>query len=356
MKNLKVSMKLVVSFLIIIILTVVIGVIAIFGMNNINAAKQEMYYTVTAPIPYLGKVEENLQSARVYVREMVMAAMYDNPAGVTENWNNVNARLGDMDKAATTFREYVESDNVLNIFNGAMTKYERELVPVVMSIKAASESGTPEDIDNIKLNLLPDCKRIAGEIIDEFERCVNYLMDYGQTSYQDSAEQATMLLIVVIGALALAVIIAVFLTFYISSLIAKPLAVIAGAFSQIGSLGKLTFDPATSKFASETALRKDELGDCAKGFQGIIAHMQEIESNLAEIADGDLTTEVHMLSEEDSIANSMQRTLDNLNTMFGEINSASNQVSTGSKQIADGAQSLAQGSTEQAASVEELSA
>ena len=356
MKNLKVSMKLIVSFFIIIILTVMVGVIGIIGMNNINAAKQEMYYEVTAPIPYIGKTEENLQSARVYVREMVMAAMYDNQAGVDENWDKVNTRLGEMAKAADTFRNGVNSDNVLNIFNGAMRTYDNDLVPVVMAIHAASKSGTPEDITNIKENLLPRCRDIAGSIIDEFENCVNYLMDYGQESYEASAAQADMLLMVVIISLALAVAIAVFLTFYISSLIAKPLSVIAEAFSQIGTRGKLTFDPATTQFADATALRKDELGDCAKGFKGIIAHMQEIEQNLGEIADGDLTTEVHALSDEDSIANSMQRTLDNLNTMFGEINSASNQVSTGSKQIADGAQSLAQGSTEQAASVEELSA
>jgi len=356
MKNMKVSMKLVVSFMIIIILTVIVGVIGIFGMNNINTAKQEMYYSVTAPIPYIGKVEENLQDARVYVREMVMASMYDNQAGVDSSWNNVNTRLGQMNEAAAKFREYTSSDAVLAKFNSAMTKFDNELAPVVNNIHAASKSGQPEDIANIKENLLPSCIRIAGEIIDIFEDCVNSLMDYGQESYQSSADTATLLLTIVIVVLVAAVAIAVFLTFYISGLIAKPLAVIAAAFSQIGTKGKLTFDESTTRFANETAQRKDELGACAKGFTGIIEHMQEIEKNLAEIADGDLTTEVHALSEEDSIANSMQRTLDNLNTMFGEINSASNQVSTGSKQIADGAQSLAQGSTEQAASVEELSA
>ncbi|MDR2569018.1 MAG: methyl-accepting chemotaxis protein [Oscillospiraceae bacterium] len=356
MKNMKVSMKLIVSFMIVIVLTVSIGVLGIYGMNNINVAKQDMYYSVAAPIPYLGKVEENLQSARVYVREMTMFAMADNQDGVDDSWRNVNRKLDDANSAIRSFREYTASDDVLRMFNESVRLFENDLVNTFNAIHTAARSGTPEDIDRIKGVLLLDCSRISANIVDGFENCVNDLMEYGQVSYQDSADMATLLLIIVIVVLVIAVAIAVFLTIYISGLIAKPLSIIAGAFSQIGTRGKLSFDAATTNFANETSLRKDELGDCAKGFTGIITHLQEIEKNLAEIAGGDLTTEVHALSEDDSIANSMQRTLDNLNTMFGEINSASNQVSTGSKQIADGAQSLAQGSTEQAASVQELSA
>ncbi|MCL2663771.1 MAG: methyl-accepting chemotaxis protein [Oscillospiraceae bacterium] len=356
MKNLKVSLKLIVSFALIILLTVIVGVIGIFGMISINEGKQTMYYDITTPMPYLGKVEENLQSARVFVREMVMFAMDDNQASVASSWNSVNSRLAAMDEAVKAFRNYAQDPEVLSLFNDALRRYENDLVPVVMSIHAASLTATPDDIANIKQNLLPACIRIATTIIDDLERCVDLLIGVGADLYQTSDEMATLLLTVIIVVLVIAVGIAVFLTFYISGLIAKPLAVMASAFSQIGTKGKLTFDAALTKSANETAERKDELGDCAKGFNGLITHLTKIERNLAEIAEGDLTTSVHSLSGEDSIANSLQKTLDSLNTMFGEINSASGQVSAGSKQIADGAQSLAQGSTEQAASVEELSA
>jgi len=356
MKNLKVSLKLIVSFTLIILLTAAIGIIGIIGMTNINTAKQEMYYSITTPMPYVGKVEENLQSARVYLRDMIMAAMADNQPGVDSNWSKVSERLADMNAAIGPFREYVQDEEALRYFNESIRKYESELKPVVDAIYAAAKSGTPEDIDRIKQTFLPQCTDISYSIIDGFENCVNRMMDVGKESYQTSDSMATMLLTVIIVALIIAVVIAVFLTIYISGLIAKPLSIMASAFNQIGMRGKLTFDSSITRYANETAERKDELGDCAKGFNGIISHLAEIEKNLAEIADGDLTTNVHALSDEDSIANSMQRTLDNLNTMFGEINSASGQVSTGSKQIADGAQSLAQGSTQQAASVEELSA
>ena len=356
MKNMKVSLKLIVSFSIIIFLALSIGLVGIIGMNNINQAKQSMYYDITVPTPYIGEVEADLQGARIYVRDMVMAAMADNQAGVDANWDNVLRKLGEMAESTEAFRDSVQNDDVLRAFNEAIRIYENDLTPVVLNIHAASKSGQPEDIDNIKQNLLPVCTSLSNDIIAILENCVDILIAEGEASYKASDDMAAIMLGVVIGVLILSVVIAVFLIFYISGLIAKPLSVIASAFTQIGKLGKLTFDEATTKSANETALRKDELGDCARGFNGIIEHMIEIEQNLAEIANGNLTTEVHALSDDDIIANSMQRTLENLNTMFGEINTASHQVSAGSKQIADGAQSLAQGSTEQAASVEELSA
>jgi len=81
-----------------------------------------------------------------------------------------------------------------------------------------------------------------------------------------------------------------------------------------------------------------------------------IAKELEAVANGDLTVDVEVLSEDDVLGQSLQNTVINLNFMFGEISSAAAQVTAGAGQIAEGAQTLAQGSTEQAASVEQLSA
>jgi len=109
------------------------------------------------------------------------------------------------------------------------------------------------------------------------------------------------------------------------------------------------------KSATECALRQDEIGQTARGFGGLVTHLTGIEKNLVDLSSGDLSTKVKTLSAKDNIGHSLQKTIDNLNEMFGEINVASVQVTTGAKQVADGSQSLAQGSTEQAATVQELS-
>lgn len=58
----------------------------------------------------------------------------------------------------------------------------------------------------------------------------------------------------------------------------------------------------------------------------------------------------------ESISISLSKIVESLNTTLGEIHSAAEQVSIGSVQVADGSQLLAQGATEQASSVEQLTA
>ena len=356
MKNMKVSLKLVVSFAIMIAVAAVVGVMGFFGMSTINSSKQDMYYQITKPLPYLGMIQENLQSAGVYVFDMVIHSMNENQAGVASSWDSATQDLGALNDAVTNFRQYIQNDEVIRIFDAAMSKYENEFAPVAMEIHAASQSGTPDDLVRIRDTLLPRCLQLVDDISSELERCVDILIAEGETSYQQADSLANLLLTLIIVSILIAVAVAIILTFYLTNIIAKPITLIDKALTQIGATGKLTFDENTNKSASAMMLRKDEIGDCARGFQAIINHLQEIEGNLSIIADGDLSIDIHALSPDDSIANSLNRTLDSLNAMFSEINTSSHQVSAGSKQIADGAQSLAQGSTQQAASVEELSA
>jgi len=353
MKNMKVSLKLVVSFSIIIVLTLTIGAIGIIGMNNINNSFDEMYELQTAPLPELGKAIEMLQRQRACMRELIIGAAVGDMDLVTDANARANEYRETMYPALDAYFASIRSEEAIRLFTEARNLYDTEFRECFDRIYQGARDGVPAmELYTLMREYTPH----VNQIVDNFDRCLEMKIDVAAGAAQDASDMGDMLLVIIIVVLVIAVGVAVFLTFNISGLIAKPLSIIAAAFAQIGSQGKLTFDESIKSYANETAKRKDELGACAKGFNGIIEHLQEIESNLAEIANGDLTTEVHALSNEDSIAISMQKTLDNLNTMFSEINTASHQVSTGSKQIADGAQSLAQGSTEQAASVQQLSA
>jgi len=359
MKNMKVSVKLIVSFLMVVALATIIGVVGIIGMNSINASKTEMYYTKTVPLPYLGKATEEIQSVQVQVREMALYAEKGNSQGIEDAWKYIESLMPKILDNLGEFGKSVANDDVRQLYLHARELFEKDFTPIVSIIRDNARLYLQTDDYDYYLIVdqnLDKIRDVSYKMIGEFDEAIDVLMEEGKASYEQADAMATTLLIVIIAVIVVSIIIAMSLAFYISSIIAKPLAIIANAFKQIGSEGRLNFDDATNRSANDTATRKDELGDCARGFKGIIAHLNEIESNLSAIADGDLTTSVHVLSPNDTIGNSLERTLDNLNTMFGEINSASNQVSTGSKQIADGAQSLAQGSTEQAASVEELSA
>jgi len=150
--------------------------------------------------------------------------------------------------------------------------------------------------------------------------------------------------------------IAVVIVLLVVNKISKPLVDLSDFMIKAGTTGNVIVPPNEKQKMQHYAESKDEIGKVVDGCLHFIQHIEESAHELDIIADGDLTVQVEMLSDSDTIAKSLNHMLDNLNNIFAEIQSSSSQVSTGSKQIADGAQSLAQGSTQQAASVEQLSA
>ena len=68
MKNPKVSVKLIVSFTIVTVLAMVIGIAGIAGMLRIAETGSSMYENQTAPMPHLAKAEQTLLVTRITVR------------------------------------------------------------------------------------------------------------------------------------------------------------------------------------------------------------------------------------------------------------------------------------------------
>lgn len=100
--------------------------------------------------------------------------------------------------------------------------------------------------------------------------------------------------------------------------------------------------------------RKDEIGRLARTLD-IMADSLEAKGKLAEsISQGDLTHEVQLDSDVDSLGKSLQTMNRNLNQILFQVNEAVFQVASGSTQVSDASQSLSQGATEQASSLEEI--
>jgi methyl-accepting chemotaxis protein len=145
----------------------------------------------------------------------------------------------------------------------------------------------------------------------------------------------------------------IFLT--IRSSVSRPLMPITAFFNKAGLTGDFTFSREDADSIGKYSRRKDEFGQLIIAAASFVNHVNEISKALEMIAGNDLTPDIALLSEKDTMGNSLRLLLNNLNDMFMSINDASNEVSAGSHQVADEAQALAQGSTQQAASIAELS-
>jgi len=165
----------------------------------------------------------------------------------------------------------------------------------------------------------------------------------------------TVLFIVIPITVVILALAAVLIYLFATKMISKPLTVLSAFMKKAGSTGDITLRPEDIENIGKLAQQQDEIGQTIESCAEFVGHVTEIAGKLETIASGDLTFDVDLLSDADTMGVSLKQMVDNLNSMFSEIQASTNQVSTGSKQVADGAQALAQGSTEQAASIEQLS-
>ncbi|MDF2567326.1 MAG: tap1 [Oscillospiraceae bacterium] len=115
----------------------------------------------------------------------------------------------------------------------------------------------------------------------------------------------------------------------------------------------------------QTSMQGNYKGDHAKiknALNGTISalsdYIGEIARVLNEVAHGNLDTSIDSEFRGDFIVikNSLNNAVSSFNDTLVEISNASDQVATGARQVSDAGQALSQGATEQAGSVEQLSA
>ncbi|MCL2819639.1 MAG: methyl-accepting chemotaxis protein [Oscillospiraceae bacterium] len=352
MKNLKVSAKLITSFLIIAVLTAIVGVVGIYGMVQINNSFDEMYEMQTVPMPDLAKAIEELQRQRANMRELIIGSALDDFEMMDRARANADHSHEEMQKSLDSYYETIKSEEAKRLFYEARELYENEFRVGFMRIY----DGAKGDIEPAELyTIMREYTAATDKIIENFDICFDMKIDTAANAAQSASSMADLLLWLIIGVLVVALAAAVFLALYISGLISKPLVILSTFMKKAGTTGDIALSPDDMSNINKFAQGKDEIGQTIAGSAAFLQHVTNIAGKLETIANGDLTIDVQMLSNSDTMGKSLSQMVDNLNNILNGIQTSTSQVSTGAKQVADGAQALAQGSTEQAASVQELS-
>ncbi len=105
-----------------------------------------------------------------------------------------------------------------------------------------------------------------------------------------------------------------------------------------------------------TAEYQDEIGHFSRRIKDIMAYLRSVDTCIKTVAAGNLTAEVPVCSPEDKIGNNLSHMVNNFHKLIGAIVAAADQVNTGARLVSDSSQALAQGASEQASTVEQLTA
>lgn len=227
-----------------------------------------------------------------------------------------------------------EDIKALDIVEKGINQYKKAMTSFQIGWIELQELGTRRN--NAGVEMIEACKIIAEAGISNTSRIAD--------NTHNSLSQTSTIMIVV---LLITLIISLILSFKITQTITTPILEIVSHIKNI-SQGDLS---------KETAInQKDEIGVLADSMRTMTHNLRMTADAAQEIANGNLKTEVHPLSERDSLGNAMKRMADKLNEVVSIVKSASDNVSMGSETMKSTSEHIAQGTTLQASSAEEASA
>ena len=350
MKNLKVSMKLILGFMVVVVLAIAVGVVGIIGMDSINRADDALYNENVIALSAMGDIRETLQAQIVQIRTMVLNA------GDAVKLQGIKVMLSsleyDMETYFGIYEGTITDDSLERAYFEARDLYRNEFSDIKQRVYEASQISFEAAYDVI---YDPRVQVIRDTMVNAFFDSMEQNDAWALESVNNNTSLFMTMLVTSLTILGFTIAVALFLAFYISSLISKPLKPLAAFMSKAGMTGDIVLDPADVEVIGKYSQVKDEIGQAIQGAASFVSHVAKIAEELKAVAAGDLTTDVVLLSEADTMGQSVRTMVDSLNQMFTEIQHSTDQVSTGANQISDGAQALAQGTTQQAASIEQLS-
>ena len=344
MKNLKVATKLIISFGLVIIMTIACSLVSVIGLKSVQGNMDMMLDYEVKSLLRVKDVEIQVET----IGRSVLAASLEDDSNVEAEYikeatNAADTMLEKLDLITYTGSD-AKIDELKSVCNEIYT-----VIPEVTEVAASCTNEEALAAYNEKLSAkIAQCLSIGD---DAYAVLTAACQGTRKTITSEANTVTTVALIVGIFAVALGVAGIINLT----TLITKPISEIKNALNKI----------AKGELDSEiTYVSRDEFGEMADAMRTTNDSLSKLIKDSSymygELAKGNF--DVHTKAREVYIGE-FAPLLDNLRVLsydlsdtMAQIFQSADQVDSGSEQVSAGAQANAQGATEQAGSVEELAA
>ena len=105
-----------------------------------------------------------------------------------------------------------------------------------------------------------------------------------------------------------------------------------------------------------TVTYRDEIGVFSSKLKALMQYLKGLDKTVRQVAEGDLTVDVPVVSPQDQIGNGLKALVSNFHSLVASISTAIDQVASGANLVSNSSQSLSEGTTYQASTVEQLTA
>lgn len=298
-KNMKISIRLLISFAVVALISAVIGIVGVVNINKVNTLDTQMYENNVKPLDTLVTMTYDFGAIRARMKDVIIATKQED---MKQYESQVNNYSDDFDKELSEFSKTLIKENTKKVTDELKTSKEKYM-EVLKRVINLSENNKKEEAITL---MYSELKASQANVETALKKVANIKSENAKAASESNdrtalASQNLTLVFMILG-----IMISIVLGVVISRSISKPV----------------------------KALMK--------------------EAN--EIAEGNLNVNININSKDEvgTLARAFQIMSNKLNDVLNNINNSSNQVAIGSKQIADSSISLSQGAAEQASSIEQL--
>jgi len=354
--NLKISVKLIGGFVLIAIISGIVGAFGITYIKTINDADTRLYQNYTVPISQLGDIAIAFQRTRVNVRDLILSK----DAKESQTYvDTIKTLSGDIDKLSAEYKSLILSQDMRDKFDKFTSDYQTYITDRVQIQELALAGKNDEAVSYMRGNAFAIAKATEADIDATLIMKVEQAKTVSNENTATANQATNIMLIISLVAILLAMGSGIFL----ATSITVPLAVLADISKKL-TFGDLQRDMEV-KVKNKFLLRNDEIGAIGKSVLGLTGYMGEMGLAAKAIARNDLTANLSSKSEKDELGIAFIAMINGLRGTVGEIcdsaanltaasvqlASASNQSAIATSQISSTVQQVAIGTANQTSSI-----
>jgi methyl-accepting chemotaxis protein len=345
LNNLKTNVKLVGGFLIIALLTAIIGGIGIYYLRQIDAADTRLYQNNTVPISQLKNIGVAFQRTRINLRDLYISK--DSKVGQTYI-DTIKQLSNEIDTNSAEYEKLILTTEMRDLYNEYAKQY-KQFVIYRDQLIALDLSGKDTEF----LALLGGDARASAKAVEANLDAMDVLkvQQAKETSDNNTAEanQATTIMIVVA---VIGTVISVGFGVVISNSIANPLGFLTRLANSLSS-GDLARNMSEVE-KDKVRKRKDEIGAIGNAFDGLINYMQGMAEAATTIANNDLTITVTPNSEKDELGNAFAKMVIGLRQAVGQVAESAEAVSSAAAQLATASEQSGEATNQIATTIQQV--
>ena len=345
LNNLKTSVKLICSFLIIAMIVIAVAVIGYINMKSINDGMGTLYLDRTVPIGQMGKMSTDLYRIRGDVYKAVLF-----PETMVKVQEEIPLLEKDFDENLKAYKStFLIEEEVaeLAILEPAWAEYKASVAEIFSLNKAGETEKIFVSINTGgRASVARDAVSKSIENLTAINiRVAEELHAQGDVTFGNSTKS-----IIIAGFIG--TLLAVFFGVIISNSIANPLAFLTKLAKAL-SIGDMVRDVSEAE-KDKVRNRKDEIGDISNAFDGLINYMQGMGVSATAIAQNDLTTSVTPKSDKDELGNSFSKMIAGLRDAVSLIAESANAVTSAAAQLAKASEQSGEATSQIATTIQQV--